>query len=64
MNQADWQTIYILFKEQNITKTAEKMYISQPALTYRIKNIEEKLGVQIIHRTKHGIKFTRKKVNL
>lgn len=60
MNQTDWQTIYILFKEQNITKTAEKMYISQPALTYRIKSIEEKLGVQIILRTKQGIKFTRK----
>src|SRR5699024_10025737 len=26
--------------------------------TYRIKSIEEKLGVNIIHRTKKGIKFT------
>lgn len=60
MDQMDWQIVNHLYTEKNVTKTAEKMYISQPALTYRIKNIEEKLNVDIIHRTKKGIKFTRK----
>ncbi|WP_249869168.1 LysR family transcriptional regulator [Oceanobacillus saliphilus] len=58
MDQTDWEIINLLFEEQNITKTAERMYISQPALTYRIKSIEKKLGVKIIHRTKQRIKFT------
>lgn len=58
MDQTDWQIIHLLYEEQNITRTAEKIYISQPALTYRIKNIESKLGVKIIHRTKQKITFT------
>jgi DNA-binding transcriptional LysR family regulator len=58
MDQTDWQIIHLLHEEQNITRTAERMYISQPALTYRIKNIESKLGVKIIHRTKQKISFT------
>src|SRR5690625_1276171 len=59
MDQMDWEVIDVLFKEENITKAAEKMFISQPALTYRIKSIEKKLNIQMIYRTKKGIKFTR-----
>lgn len=60
MDQVDWKIVNILYEEQNITRTAERMFISQPALTYRLKSIEEKLGIQIVNRTKTGIKFTRK----
>lgn len=59
MNQMDWQIVNLLYTEKNVTKTAEKMYISQPALTYRIKSIEEKLNITIIHRSKQGIQFTQ-----
>jgi DNA-binding transcriptional LysR family regulator len=59
MDQTDWKIIHLLYEEKNITKTAERMYISQPALTYRIKNIENKLGISLIHRTKQRITFTR-----
>lgn len=59
MNQMDWEIVHLLYIEKNITKTAERMFISQPALTYRIKSIEKKLHINIIHRTAQGIKFTR-----
>lgn len=45
-------------EENNITKAAERLYISQPALTYRINQIEQDVKVQILERKKKGIKFT------
>lgn len=45
-------------EENNITKAAERLYISQPALTYRINQIEQDVKVQILERRKKGIKFT------
>ncbi|MFS0821982.1 LysR family transcriptional regulator [Bacillus sp. 1P02SD] len=59
MDSKDWTILKILYEEKNITRAAEKVYISQPALTYRIKSIEQELGVKIMFRTKKGIKFTK-----
>ena len=47
-----------LYTEKNITKTAQRLYVSQPSLTYRIQQIEQKFGVNIIVRRKTGIEFT------
>jgi len=40
MEYRDWHILQTLFQEQNITKTAEVLYISQPALTKRLRQIE------------------------
>jgi DNA-binding transcriptional LysR family regulator len=37
MRDFDWQILVMLNKTHNISKTAELMYISQPALTKRIR---------------------------
>lgn len=58
MDQKDWHIIVNLYEEGNITRTAKKLYISQPSLTYRIKQIEEEFKTQIIHRANKGIIFT------
>lgn len=58
MDQKDWQIIVNLYEEKNITRTAKKLYISQPSLTYRIKQIEEEFKTQIIHRANKGVIFT------
>ncbi|MDF7637888.1 LysR family transcriptional regulator [Lactobacillus sp. ESL0791] len=42
--------IDVLLKENNFTKAAHELYISQPYLTQLIKRIEKKLGTQIISR--------------
>ena len=34
------------------------LYISQPSLTKRVKNMEKEFGVKIINRTSKGVKFT------
>lgn len=58
MTEKDWELLIALFEEKTITKAAEKMYISQPALTYRMKQIEQKFNTQIIHRGSKGVIFT------
>lgn len=58
MDERDWRIINSLHEHLNITKTAKILYISQPALTERIKRVEEELGVRILYRGSKGVKFT------
>ncbi|GAB3063570.1 LysR family transcriptional regulator [Virgibacillus ainsalahensis] len=58
MNEKDWLILKTLNDERNITRAAEKLFISQPALTYRIKQLEENMGVIILWRSKRGVKFS------
>ena len=55
MDLMDWQIIQTLAKEKNITVTAEKLFISQPALTYRIKRMEDELKIKLLVRTSKGV---------
>ncbi|OCA85111.1 LysR family transcriptional regulator [Pseudobacillus wudalianchiensis] len=58
MDDRDWLVLQTLFYEKNITKAANKLYISQPALTNRLKQIEKEFGVQIVNRGRRGVQFT------
>lgn len=58
MNFNDCKLIIILAEEENITTAAERLYITQPALTYRLKNIENELGAKLFERTSKGIFLT------
>lgn len=60
MNEKDWNILTTLYKEKNITKAAQQLYISQPALTYRIKELEKEFNTVIIIRGSRGIEFTTK----
>ena len=42
----------------SIAQAAKLLYISQPALTTSIKNLERELGVSLFHRTSQGISLT------
>ncbi|MEN1969571.1 LysR family transcriptional regulator [Lentibacillus sp. N15] len=58
MNKKDWVLLITLFKEKNITKTAERLYISQPTLTYRLKQLEKELNITILFRGRRGVEFS------
>ena len=58
MDDRDWQIITTLAKEKNITKTANALYITQPALTARLKQIESHLGVKLFLRSNKGVTLT------
>lgn len=42
----------------NFSSVARQQFISQPALTNQISRLESELGVQLFHRTKHGVSLT------
>lgn len=58
MDDKDWAMLKIIKEEGNLTKTAQRMRISQPALSYRLLNLEQEFGVKILNRNSNGISFT------
>lgn len=58
MRDSDWQLIESLYKTNSISKTARELYISQPALTKRLRSIEDECQSTIAIRTSTGLKFT------
>lgn len=58
MDERDWTILHVLYEQKNITKTAQILYITQPALTKRLMQIEEEFGVKIVNRGIRGVHFT------
>lgn len=58
MNSKDWYMLQTLYREKNITKSANNLFVSQPALTKRIQQIEKEFGIEIVHRRQKGVQFT------
>ncbi len=58
MENRDWQIIQVLSAEKNITKAAQILYMSQPALTSRLRQIEQEFEVKIVNRTTKGVQLT------
>ncbi|PAE07579.1 hypothetical protein CHI12_10560, partial [Terribacillus saccharophilus] len=68
MNYKLLETFAILAKTRNVTKTAEKLYLSQSTVSYRLKALEDELGVILVERdrgfkeiqlTDHGEEFMK-----
>ena len=47
-----------LFEEKSISKTANKLYVSQPAISYSLKELESQLGYTLFYRNSKGIEPT------
>lgn len=45
-------------REENITKAAELLHITQPTLSRQLAQMEEELGVKLFYRGKHSITMT------
>lgn len=60
MDEKDWHILTTLHEEKNITKSAQRLYISQPALTYRLQQLEKEFDTKIVSRGKKGVEFTVK----
>ena len=59
MDQTDWNILNLLSQNKNMTKTAEELYISQPAISYRLQNIEKEFSIEkLFYRDNNGIVFT------
>lgn len=58
MNEKDYLMLKYIFEVQNLTKAAELLYITPPALTYRLQQLERDFGVQILTKNGRSIEFT------
>ena len=59
-----YKVFYEVANEGNITKAANKLMISQPAVTKQIKTLEDQLGGQLFIRTKRGVILTENGKNI
>ena len=50
--------VIAIAEEQNLTRAAKKLYISQPTLTMYLNRLEESLGVQLFDRKKNPVLLT------
>lgn len=59
MRDSDWQILYELYQTPNVTKAANRLYMSQPSLSKRLQIMEAEFQVKIVERTSKGIVFTK-----
>ncbi len=58
MQLSDFELITVLSDEGNMRKAAEKLFVSQPALSQRLQHIEREWGTRIFSRSKRGVSLT------
>ena len=45
-------------EERNFTRAAARLHLAQPSLSRQIRDLEQELGVSLLHRAKGGITLT------
>ena len=58
MDEQDWLLLKTLSEKKSITQTAAALFVSQPALSSRLQQIEARFGAKIVVRSKKGVQFT------
>lgn len=62
MNDTDYNLYKIflhLYEQKSISKTANLLYVSQPAISYSLKELENQLGYSLFYRNSKGIEPTQ-----
>ena len=58
MNTIDWELLVLLYEKKSITKAAESLYMTQSALTKRLRSIEQEWKIEVVRRNSKGVVFT------
>lgn len=59
MIHLEWYRIFLQTAQQgNFTKAAQALHITQPSVSYTIRQMEEELGVKLFHRLSKGVELT------
>lgn len=53
-----YRIFYTVAKYKNISKATEELFISQPAITQRINNLEKQLNIKLFYRRPDGMQLT------
>jgi len=59
MNMEFYKTFYYAAKHESISKAAEHLYITQPAVSRAIKQLEDEMGCSLFLRTPKGVRLTQ-----
>ncbi|MBO1511494.1 LysR family transcriptional regulator [Metabacillus bambusae] len=59
MEKKDWIILQTVQEEKNITKAADRLFMSQPTLTYRLQQIEKEYDIKLLYRGRRGVEFTQ-----
>ena len=58
VNYELYKVFYYVAKNKNLSKAANDLFISQPAVSQALKKLEEELGIKLFYRTKTGMNLT------
>ena len=58
MKEIDWKILITLYEKKSMTKAAEALYMTQSALTKRVRSIENEWNIEVVRRNSQGVKFT------
>lgn len=58
MQKQDCRMLISVYEEKNLTKAAEKLFTSQPAITYRLQKLEEEYQIKLYTREGNKLFFT------
>jgi DNA-binding transcriptional LysR family regulator len=59
MFNLEWYRIFLqTARHRNLTKAAVELHITQPSVSYAIKQMEEALGLKLFHRLSKGVELT------
>lgn len=53
-----YKSFLVVYETQNISRAAELLYISQPAVSHNIKELEKQLGIQLFYKKANGMSST------
>jgi LysR family cyn operon transcriptional activator len=59
MNFELYKFFYFVAKFKNISKASEQLYVTQPAVSRAIKQLEDDLGCSLFFRTSKGVQLTQ-----
>ncbi|MBW7460722.1 LysR family transcriptional regulator, partial [Paenibacillus sepulcri] len=55
----EWYRIFLhTAKVENLTKAAQQLHMTQPSVSYAIKQLEDSLDVKLFDRLSKGVKLT------
>jgi DNA-binding transcriptional LysR family regulator len=52
------RTIVAVARHRSLTKAADELFLTQPAVSQQIRRLEEELGVDVFHRTSRRVELT------
>lgn len=58
MNITQVQYVLAVAEQGNFSRAAERLFLTQPALSLQIINLEKELGVSLFERRPHGVRLT------